>query len=68
MEKERYGLCDPMYYVKDKGDRLNGLGILDKKIKVEKMIRKYETSRNLVLIMMKGQEKASNCHSYSEGS
>ena len=57
MEKEGYGLCDSMYYVKDEGKGLNGLEIVDNNGKVEEMVRKYERSRKLVLTVMRDKSK-----------
>jgi hypothetical protein len=57
MEKEGYGLSDSMYYVKDEGEGLNGLEVVDNNMKVEEMVRKYERSRKLVLTVMRDKSK-----------
>ena len=57
MEKEGYGLCDSIYYVKNEGEGLNGLELVDNNIKVEEMLRKYERSRKLVLTVMRDKAK-----------
>jgi hypothetical protein len=57
MEKEGYGLCDSMYYVKDEGEGLHGLEILDSNYKVEEMLRKYDSSKKLVLTVMRDKRK-----------
>ncbi|KAK1651807.1 hypothetical protein QYE76_069612 [Lolium multiflorum] len=40
MEKEGYGICDSMYYVKEEGEGWNGLDLVDSNFKVEEMIRR----------------------------
>ena len=34
MEKEGYGMCDSMYYVKSEGEGLDGLAVVDSSAKV----------------------------------
>jgi hypothetical protein len=53
MEKEGYGICDSMYYVKEEGEGLNMLDIVNNNLKVEEMIRKYENMKKLVLTIMR---------------
>ena len=53
MEAEGYGFSDSMYFVKHEGEGLNGLELIDSHLKVEEMIRKYESSRAVVLTVMK---------------
>ena len=57
MEKEGYGFCDSMYYVKEEGEGLNGLELVDNNSKVQDMIMKYERSRKLVLTVMRDKKK-----------
>jgi hypothetical protein len=57
IEKEGYNMCDSMYYVKDEGEGLNGLDLIDSNLKVEEMVRKYEHVRKLVLIVMRDKRK-----------
>ena len=57
MEKEGYGLCDSMYYVKDEGEGLQGLDLVDSQVKVDEMIRKYDSSKKLVLTVMRDKRK-----------
>ena len=57
MEKEGYGLCDSMYYVKDEGEGLKGLDIVDSNAKVEHMLTKYEKTKKLVLTVMRDKSK-----------
>jgi hypothetical protein len=59
MEKEGYGMCDSLYYVKDEGEGLNGLALIDSNLKVEEMVRKYEHARKLVLTVMRDKRKLS---------
>ncbi|XP_047050729.1 uncharacterized protein LOC124655949 [Lolium rigidum] len=59
MEKEGYGMCDSLYYVKDEGEGLNGLALVDRNLKVEEMVRKYEHARKLVLTVMRDKRKLS---------
>ncbi|CAM0946298.1 unnamed protein product [Alopecurus aequalis] len=42
MEKEGYGICDTMHYVKYEGEGLDGLAAVDSNDKVEEMVKKYE--------------------------
>ena len=53
MESEGYGFSDSMYFVKHEGEGLNGLELIDSHLKVEEMIRKYESTRAVVLTVMK---------------
>ena len=53
IEAEGYGLSDSLYFVKHEGEGLNGLEQIDSNLKVEEMIRKYESSRKVVLTVMK---------------
>ena len=53
LEKEGYGLCDSIYYVEAEGEGLNGLELVDSNFKVEKMVRKYDRSKKLVLTVMR---------------
>ena len=53
MEAEGYGFSDSMYFVKHEGEGLDGLELIDSHLKVEEMIRKYESSRAVVLTVMK---------------
>jgi hypothetical protein len=62
MEKEGYGLCDSMYYVNDEREGLHVLEIVDKNLKVEEMVRKYERSKKLVLTVMRDKSKPLLCH------
>ena len=57
MEKEGYGFCDSMYYVKEAGEGLNGLELVDNNSKVQDMIMKYERSKKLVLTVMRDKKK-----------
>ena len=57
MEKEGYGMCDSIYYVKEEGEGLQGLDLIDSQLKVDEMIRKYESSKKLVLIVMRDKRK-----------
>ena len=57
MEKEGYGLCDSMYYVKDEGEGLQGLDLVDSQVKVDEMITKYDSSKKLVLTVMRDKRK-----------
>ena len=57
MEAEGYGICDTMYYVKDEGEGLAGLDAVDSSSKVEEMIRKYESSKKVVLTVMRDKRK-----------
>lgn len=57
MGKEGYGLCDSMYYVKDEGEGLQGLDLVDSQVKVDEMIRKYDSSKKLVLTVMRDKRK-----------
>jgi hypothetical protein len=57
IEKEEYDMCDSMYYVKDEGEGLNGLDLIDSNLKVEEMVRKYERARKLVLTVMRDKRK-----------
>ncbi|XP_037438603.1 uncharacterized protein LOC119306511 [Triticum dicoccoides] len=57
MEKEGYGLCDSVYYVKDEGEGLQGLDLVDSQVKVDEMIRKYDSSKKLVLTVMRDKRK-----------
>jgi hypothetical protein len=57
IEKEEYGMCDSMYYVKDEGEGLNGLDLIDSNLKMEEMVRKYERARKLVLTVMRDKRK-----------
>jgi hypothetical protein len=57
IEKEGYGMCDSMYYVKEEGVGLNGLDLLDRNLKVEEMVRKYEHVRKLVVTVMRDKRK-----------
>ncbi|CAM0874786.1 unnamed protein product [Alopecurus aequalis] len=57
MEKEGYGLCDTMYYVRDEGEGLDGLAAVDSNDKVEEMVKKYESSKKLVLTVMRDKKK-----------
>ena len=57
MEKEGYGMCDSMYYVKEEGEGLQGLDLIDSQLKVDEMIRKYESSKKLVLTVMRDKRK-----------
>ena len=57
MEAEGYGICDTMYYVKDEGEGLAGLDAVDSSGKVEEMIRKYESSKKVVLTVMRDKRK-----------
>jgi hypothetical protein len=51
MEEEGYGLGDSLYYVKHEGEGLNGLDLVDSNLKVEEMVRKYASTKKLVLIV-----------------
>lgn len=53
MESEGYGLSDSLYFVKHEGEGLNGLEVIDSHLKVEEMIRKYESTKAVVLTVMK---------------
>jgi hypothetical protein len=53
LEEEGYGMCDSLYYVKNEGEGLNGLELIDSNLKVEEMVRKYESSKKVVLTVMK---------------
>jgi hypothetical protein len=53
MEEEGYGIGDSLYYVKHEGEELNGLELIDSNFKVEEMVRKYCTSKKLVLTVMR---------------
>jgi hypothetical protein len=53
LEEEGYGMCDSFYYVKNEGEGLNGLELIDSNLKVEEMVRKYESSKKVVLTVMK---------------
>jgi hypothetical protein len=53
MEEEGYGLCDSLYYVKHEGEGLHGLELVDSNLKVDEMLRQYESSKKLVLTMMR---------------
>ena len=57
MEQEGYGICDSMYYVKEEGEGLNGLDLVDGQQKVDEMIRKYESSKKVVLTVMRDKMK-----------
>ena len=57
MESEGYGMSDSLYYVKNEGEGLNGLALIDSTVKVEEMLRKYEASKKLVLTVMKDKTK-----------
>ena len=57
MEKEGYGMCDSIYYVKEEGEGLQGLDLIDSQLKVDEMIRKYESSKKLVLTVMRDKRK-----------
>jgi hypothetical protein len=57
MEKEGYGLCDSIFYVKDAREGLNGLDIIDSNMKVDEMIKRYENSRKVVLTVMRDKNK-----------
>ena len=57
MEKEGYGLCDTMYYVKDEGEGLNGLELVDSNAKVVEMVKKYESSKKLVLTVIRDKRQ-----------
>jgi hypothetical protein len=57
MEKEGYGICDSMYYVKEEGEGLNGLDLVDSNFKVEEMIRRYENRKKLVLTVMRDKQR-----------
>jgi hypothetical protein len=46
-----------MYYVKDEGDRLNGLDFIDSNCKVEEMVKMYEYARKMILTLMKDKRK-----------
>jgi hypothetical protein len=59
MEKKGYSMCDSLYYVKDEGEGLNGLALIDSNLKVEEMVRKYEHARKLVLTVMRDKRKLS---------
>ena len=51
MESEGYEFSDSMYFVKHEGEGLNGLELIDSHLKVEEMIRKYESTRAVVTVM-----------------
>ena len=53
MESEGYGMNDSLYFVKHEGEGLNGLELIDSHLKVEKMIRKYDDKKAVVLTVMK---------------
>ena len=57
MEKEGYGLCDTMYYVKDEGEGLRGLETIDSNAKVDDMLRKYDKTKKVVLTVMRDKSK-----------
>jgi hypothetical protein len=60
MESEGYEMCDSLYYVKEEGEGLDGLELVDGNYKVEEMLRKYETSKKLVLTVMRDKRKSSS--------
>jgi hypothetical protein len=53
MEEEGCGLGDSLYYVKHEGEGLNGLDLVDNNLKVDEMVRKYASTKKLVLIVMR---------------
>ena len=57
MEKEGYGICSSIYYVKEEGEGLQGLDVIDSQLKVDEMIRKYDSSKKLVLTVMRDKKK-----------
>ncbi|CAM0877022.1 unnamed protein product [Alopecurus aequalis] len=57
MEKEGYGMSDCMYYVKDEGEGLNGLELVDSNAKVVDMVKKYEATKQLVLTVIRDKRQ-----------
>jgi hypothetical protein len=53
MEEEGYGLSDSLYYVKHEGEGLNGLDLVDSNLKVDEMVRKYASTKKIVLTVMR---------------
>jgi hypothetical protein len=60
MESEGYGMCDSLYYVKEEGEGLHGLELVDSNYKVEEMLRKDESSKKLVQTVMRDKRKSSS--------
>jgi hypothetical protein len=60
MESEGYGMCDSLYYVREEGEGLHGLELVNSNYKVEEMLRKYESSKKLVLTIMRDKRKSSS--------
>jgi hypothetical protein len=53
MEEEGYELSDSLYYVKHEGGGLNGLDLVDSNLKVDEMVRKYASTKKIVLTVMR---------------